>query len=502
MITEGSPRSRTLAAAVLGSAFLAACGGTSGSVSGSTVTGVAVTDAPLSGASVTLVDASPNAKQRAVTTRADGSFSVDVSGLTPPYAVRVQGDSKKLYALTEGNENLDVTPITDLAFDYAAGRQGKDAYFSSATAAQKKAGAVSARAILTDVAAQAAPLLNRYGIKNLRTDNVGVRRLLQDVSVASAGGVVTFKNRRTNGSIQTFCMGGDFDPSQIPSDWMSGGGWDPNNLPSEFSGRFDPGQLPAFDPSLIPSGFGGFDPGQFGDWSSGGFDPNLIPSGFADFDPSQIPSDFGGGCFDASLIPSDWGHFDPSQFPGGAGGGFGGGQLTTATKVVAELYTSACANCHGGMTTSSRRNTTAAQIMGKHGTLVSSAKTATALAAGLSDRASCGSPAWGGSSGGGWPSPGGNTSGGTRPTPGGNTSGGGWPTPGGSASGGSWPTPGGNTTPGGSASGGSWPTPGGNATPGGNTTPGGNPGPGRTDPSNNLPAGHPATNGKACSDCH
>lgn len=267
MAKHGRTRSLMVAAA-LGSAFLAACGAGSGKVSGSVVTGMALSDAPIGGGAVTLTDSSSSVQARQVTTRSDGSFTVDVSGLTPPYMLEVQwtgsGGTQAMHAVSDATES-DVTPITDLAFDHAAGDTGDEALFRTASATRKRIAVNQATAVLTDVAAELAPLLNQYGIADLSTDTPAVRRLLQDVEVTQSSGMVTFSNRRTGGVIargpRTNPTGGTFDPSQIPTNGSSG------RQPSGSSsgGTFDPCQMPTGAP---PSSEGGGFP------SSGGMPPS------------------------------------------------------------------------------------------------------------------------------------------------------------------------------------------------------------------------------------
>ena len=80
-----------LGAVALGLA-LVGCG--SNEVQGSAVTGVALSEGPVMG-TVALSDSSAQPQQRLVSTRADGSFSVDVAGLTPPYMLRVAFDEAR-----------------------------------------------------------------------------------------------------------------------------------------------------------------------------------------------------------------------------------------------------------------------------------------------------------------------------------------------------------------------------------------------------------------------
>jgi len=207
--------------AVAAGLLMAACG--TNEVEGSAVTGVALSDTPVAG-TVELVDSSAQPLLRQVTTRPDGSFSVDVAGLTPPYLLRVAFSEaavqKRLYAVSEGNENLDVNPITDVAFGAASSGRDEDEVFERSDREQKRSAADRARSLLIQLQAVLAPLFERYGIADPRTDKQAVRELLEDVQVRRSGGVVTVTNRETGGVIFTGALddlaSGTFDPDAMP----------------------------------------------------------------------------------------------------------------------------------------------------------------------------------------------------------------------------------------------------------------------------------------------
>lgn len=116
--------------ALFGSAaLLAACGGDGGDspapapAPSTTVRGVAATGLAIANASVTLVDADGSSVDpAAVTTAADGSFSINADGLRAPFSLRVSftqdGVARTLYsvlpAATGGAANTaNITPLTD-----------------------------------------------------------------------------------------------------------------------------------------------------------------------------------------------------------------------------------------------------------------------------------------------------------------------------------------------------------------------------------------------------
>ncbi|MBS0436581.1 MAG: hypothetical protein JSR75_17110 [Proteobacteria bacterium] len=121
-------RLHPLLAALAGSTLLlAACGGGSSDhatpASPTTVRGVAASGGAIAGASVTLVDADgATVDPAAVSTAADGSFSIDASGLHAPFSLRISftqdGVPRTLYSVlptvTAGTANTaNITPLTD-----------------------------------------------------------------------------------------------------------------------------------------------------------------------------------------------------------------------------------------------------------------------------------------------------------------------------------------------------------------------------------------------------
>jgi mono/diheme cytochrome c family protein len=201
---------------------LVGCG--SNTVEGSAVTGVALSEGPVTG-TVQLSDSSEEPKQRTVSTRPDGTFSVDVAGLTPPYMLRVAFDeataTKRLYAVTEGNENLDVNSITDVAFSVASGERDEDAVFLQSGREEKRAVLIRARTLLVALQEVLAPLFERYGITDPAIDKAAVRALLEDVSVVRDDGVVTVRNKATGGVIYSG-----------PLDDLASGAFYPENMPA------------------------------------------------------------------------------------------------------------------------------------------------------------------------------------------------------------------------------------------------------------------------------
>jgi hypothetical protein len=121
------------------------------------------------------------------------------------------GVVQRFYAVSEGRENIDVNALTDLAYrgrhDDAedhdeTGDDGEDdGDYDHSDREGKQHFAAEARRILAELSVALAPLFERYGITDPRTDRDAVRVLLRDVKIMKVGRNVTITNRATGGVI-------------------------------------------------------------------------------------------------------------------------------------------------------------------------------------------------------------------------------------------------------------------------------------------------------------
>jgi len=114
---------------------VAGCGGSgSGSGSPTTVSGVAASGSPISG-TVSLKDSSLPAKERSAPINADGSFSFDMAGLTPPFLLKASGTANgiptTLYSLSSAGGTANINPLSSLAVALAHGSAALDALYGS-----------------------------------------------------------------------------------------------------------------------------------------------------------------------------------------------------------------------------------------------------------------------------------------------------------------------------------------------------------------------------------
>jgi mono/diheme cytochrome c family protein len=211
-----------LAASVV-AVLLAACG----TSSRPTVSGVAQSGGPVVG-KVTVVDASAAPLRATAATGADGAFTVDTTGMTPPFLLRVEGTGPdgavRLFSASAGGRRADVNPITTAAFSGAASRGGDDDdgddAFEHQGGGEHHDTAGRAVQLLAQLRTALAPLLELYGITDPATDRAAVRLLLQDVRFEVRRGVLTVTNRATGAVIFTGPLSdlaaGTFDPTAMP----------------------------------------------------------------------------------------------------------------------------------------------------------------------------------------------------------------------------------------------------------------------------------------------
>src|ERR1700733_5617805 len=82
-----------------------------------TLTGVAAQGSPITGATVTVAGASGGSATAATTTDVNGNYTVDTTGLTPPFLVKVSGGTATATLFSVApvvNSTANVTPYSNL----------------------------------------------------------------------------------------------------------------------------------------------------------------------------------------------------------------------------------------------------------------------------------------------------------------------------------------------------------------------------------------------------
>ena len=193
-------------------ALLAACGGGGGSSPPTLLVGTAAVGAAMAGATITVVDADPSTTDPApVQAAADGSYSIDVSGLSAPLLVRasgtVDGESIAHSALVpllnaETQNQANVTPLTSAVAALLAPGGDVAAFTTRAalTGAATTAKVDNASNLLVNTlrsdAATAALLGSNFNplTTPFSANGSGVDAALQRVSIEASGGTLRITN--------------------------------------------------------------------------------------------------------------------------------------------------------------------------------------------------------------------------------------------------------------------------------------------------------------------
>jgi hypothetical protein len=216
--------------------LVAACGGNDGSTGASSgssadsspstttstaqpptlriLSGVAAAGIPISG-TIILKDGN-GAQLGPVTTDMDGSYSFDVSGLTPPFLLKAEWSSDSqthtLFSAATSPGNVHINPFTNLAL-MLAGNSDPSLIFGppGAKPEASRINEASIAAAITKIKNALAPLFNYYGLNDFSpisgsytaTPDNKLDALLDIISIKMENGTVTFTNKLTGSVIAT-----------------------------------------------------------------------------------------------------------------------------------------------------------------------------------------------------------------------------------------------------------------------------------------------------------
>jgi hypothetical protein len=200
-----------------------------------TISGVAAAGAPIIG-TVTIKDSGSPAIERVTTIAADGSYSIDVSGMTAPFALRadgyVGGRDYHLYSAAVSadiNGTINITPFTDLIIANMAQQIAEEYYTSGAFSSMTAGELAAAEAALK---AKLQPILTALGVADsidllrtsFNTDHTGLDAVIDVVKVTVDPATVkaTLTNVVNNESITVNISAGG-----TSSDTLSGDGVTP-----------------------------------------------------------------------------------------------------------------------------------------------------------------------------------------------------------------------------------------------------------------------------------
>jgi mono/diheme cytochrome c family protein len=196
---------------------LAGCSGSGGPSSGAgaapaaakMVTGVAATGAPIAGV-VYLLDTSSSPVTLKTTTASDGSFSFNAAGLTAPFLLKTSTGGQNLYSIATDFGITNVTPLTSMALDQAAGGVDLDTLYNNHVQADISAAAAKIPDAVTAVQLALAPLMAQYGVGSMNflnaqfsANHVGIDAMLDAITVAIANGTVNITNKQGSSVVFT-----------------------------------------------------------------------------------------------------------------------------------------------------------------------------------------------------------------------------------------------------------------------------------------------------------
>ncbi|HEY4745351.1 MAG TPA: hypothetical protein VIH45_11875, partial [Desulfuromonadaceae bacterium] len=217
------------------------------------VTGVAATGAPVAGTVYLLDSSSPPATMH-VLTASDGSFSFNATGLTAPFLLKTTAGGQNLYSIATDFGITNVTPLTTMAVQQAAGGSNLDTLYANRVTADITAAAAKMPNAVAAIQTALAPLMNQYSVGSMNflnapfsANHTGIDAMLDGISVAIANGNVSITSKQTNSVIFTAACGniagGSFVTTPPPS------GNDPSTPPPSGSSSTPPSGSSSTPPS-------------------------------------------------------------------------------------------------------------------------------------------------------------------------------------------------------------------------------------------------------------
>lgn len=213
-----SKRSRILTLLSLLTLLLAGCGGGgtagSGNPGGSspTISGVAAAGSPLSG-TVFLKDASVPARERSAPIAADGSYALDLAGLTPPFLLKAVGSSngsiRTLYSFAPASGVANINPLSHLAVVEASESDDLTGLYSAPGPVRMQAILAALPQAVARVRAALLPTLAKFGAAGVDfiagpfvADHQGLDLLLDMTDISAANGLVTIVDKPASRTVQ------------------------------------------------------------------------------------------------------------------------------------------------------------------------------------------------------------------------------------------------------------------------------------------------------------
>jgi mono/diheme cytochrome c family protein len=321
-------------------AAISGCGGNSASppAQATKVSGVAAAGAPIRGI-VYLKDSSAPARIRATATSSKGAFSLDTTGLTPPFILKIDpvtsATTSQMYSLAAREGRTNINPLSDAAVA-AAGDDDSERLYDHSDPHKLRTTADNLEGVMRKLRDVLAPLFKLYSTSQdpingeFEADHTGLDALFDDVRISVSAGIVYVTNKRTGGVIYS-----------APVNDIGSGTFNPANMPGT------PGQIDGA--ALYDNNCSG---------CHGSLSTSSKLGATAEMIQDAIQNDTGGMGSLSKLTALDIQAIAQALATG-----------TTTTPPPpppttdgASLYATYCASCHGSLSTSSKQDKTAAQI--------------------------------------------------------------------------------------------------------------------------------------------
>jgi mono/diheme cytochrome c family protein len=212
---------------------LGGCGGGSapGTLSTQVVSGVASVGATLTG-QVSLKDSSATPQQKSTVIGSDGSFAIDVTGMTPPFILQASGTaggtSYTLHSFAAGPGTANVNPLSNALVASAAGVNDPAELYNHPEAAELAKVGANIPTVTSTLMVKIQPLLKMFGAETADPvrgpymgNHSGLDGMFDSVTITLANGVLTIVDTKTGAVIFTAQItdlgGGRFSVGSIPA---------------------------------------------------------------------------------------------------------------------------------------------------------------------------------------------------------------------------------------------------------------------------------------------
>jgi hypothetical protein len=180
---------------------------------------------------VSAMDSSVPAQEKIVAINNGSYYSVDVSGLKPPYILRASSTDNsgtvQMYSVSITGGRTNINPISDTAVAAAVSGTNPDDLFMRPDPDMYRSTADNFASVINSLRTMLAPLLALYQAPgdpitdDNVDDNIRLQAMFRDVQFVVASGTVTVMNKQTGGVIFSGSLNsidsGTFQPQNMPA---------------------------------------------------------------------------------------------------------------------------------------------------------------------------------------------------------------------------------------------------------------------------------------------